>query len=396
MENGGKFTLITLVSSSGTTELQAKDKETILDCLHRYGVPFSSVCILEQTEGGIQRPISASSVVRDARGKLYAYANRNIQLLELSCPSIRLSPTPEFATEYLASASTTDAAKRLVQLSRRDVVALAVESITEVVKSLGCPLAHTRFVVGCSGGGDSNLLVASLLESGLFTTASLLPVMVLGIPDWDRQLPVAQQLTADYGLTLNVIPDDKVAALLAIDSISKVRERFSSEFPTTALDFLGTWLLRSVLSKYAELMNVEYVILGGNREDVLAEALYQIARGSPPLPFPFRTIGSITFVNPLYRLPKRVIDGAFNRYSVQNYSNRHPSYDKGRSLFYYLAYLLEDYAPGLDLTLLEGMRKLCSPASAEWDPDLADYVHVDASNELRERWKRVLYGHKQY
>jgi RimJ/RimL family protein N-acetyltransferase len=49
-------------------------------------------------------------------------------------------------------------------------------------------------------------------------------------------------------------------------------------------------------------------------------------------PFPRRVVDGVSIFYPLYRCPKRILDGCFPKYSLENYENRYPSHLHGRAL----------------------------------------------------------------
>lgn len=383
--------MIKLITANRVLHLRATANETIRDALNRHRVPISAVHITEEFKNGITS-IHGWQRVSDVRGKIVAYANRNIQLDEIVNSKTSVLTDEDSSTSYVGPSQSTLGSfdRSVIELSPERVVDLATKSIKEVHSTYLIDAARfSRCVVGYSGGGDSNLLLTALAESGLFAEGALQPVMVLGIRDWDKQLETAQRLSSELGMRLTVIDTQRAAALAGLDSLDATLVRYGKAFPGTSKEFFGTWLLRKVLTSYCKTADTNCLMLGGNREDSLAESMYLISRGQLPLRYPVREVGGISIVNPLYRLPKKVIDGAYATYSMQNYINRDPNVDYGRSAFYYLAYLIEDNLPGLDVDLLQGMSAL-SANDVEWDEQLQDYVHSTAPTELRDKWKAVL------
>jgi hypothetical protein len=326
-------------------------------------------------------------------GQILVYINRNIQIGNFINQDVCLYEQPGFTTEHISAndeVGDNSFATAVVQLSNEDVIELAAESVRDTLHQLpGVMGGGKKIVVGYSGGGDSNLLLTALLRAGMKET-QIVPTMVMGISDWDRQVDVAKNHCNELGLRLNLIKEEQAARLAKLDSVGNALTRFRREFPDTGKEFFGTWLLRKVLTEVARLYHNSPVFIGTNREDVLAEALYLLAAGMPPLPFPVREIDGIQFVSPLFKLPKKVIDGAYPSYSIKNYLNRDESDDRGRSIFYYLVYMMQDCLPGVDLTLLQGLRQLCSQENLVWDDELADHVLRTDTGDAKESWKRVL------
>lgn len=136
--------------------------------------------------------------------------------------------------------------------------------------------------------------------------------------------------------------------------------------------------------------------IGANREDLLSEGFLRLARGLAPMPAPYRRIGNEVFVYPMCEVPKKIGDGAYPNWSLENYEQRDPSISSGRSAFYQLAYLIGDDLPGMDMTLLTGFNHLGTNVAAVEDPiaydmELGDYVACNMGTEQqRERWSRFL------
>ncbi len=216
---------------------------------------------------------------------------------------------------------------------------------------------------------------------------------MLGIEDWDKQLPQAKEICKNLSLNLNVITHEQVVDILGISSLLTMFTEFKSIFPNVDFEFLGTWLLRKVLSNYAIEKDIKYVAIGANREDLVAEGIARISQGKLPLPIPFRKIGNLTFAYPLWKVPKKIGDGAFTNYSLVNYENRNPSFTKGRALYYHLANMLPDLAPGIDVSLLNGFSAI-SKYDSELiilDNELNDFVCKDSYNELQvKQWKEFI------
>jgi hypothetical protein len=250
-----------------------------------------------------------------------------------------------------------------------------------------------RFVVGTSGGGDSNILLSALLESEHVDAADVFPVMMLGIPDWDTQVDNARDLCRSLGVELKVLDGAEAAQLAGLVPFDRVKEAFHDFYPDADLEFLGTWLLRRVLGAYAKSAGCSSVAFGANREDIISEGLARLARGFAPLPTPYRTIGDLTVLYPMYRVPKKIGDGAYPTYSLENYEARNPSFSPGRSVYYYLAYALPAMVPGVDVTLLDGFEKL---AADSVDPYVKDpqepefYVRGAFDDEQLAKWRRFL------
>jgi len=388
-------------SSHGVFKFLGRKDETLGSALKRSGIPLSAVATYlvvsptsKKLSDSIPSFISASQPLNGiikTGGHIVVQLARNISLPSLLTGGktfLRKVDNP--VTEWIFPDSDKGAFyKILSQLSSKDCFNIVLESVKEVLNNWPKNTSR-RMIVGVSGGGDSNVLLSTLLKSGLVKKSDIFPVMMLGIPDWDRQKEQAKELCQNLGLNLEIVEAEQVAKIVSVSSLSELIKRFKKYFPDADLEFLGTFLLRRVLSYYAKLHKAKYVAIGANREDLVSEGLARIAKGLLPLPAPFRKIGSVTFVYPMWKVPKKIGDGAFPRYSLVNYENRNPSYSEGRCLYYYIAYATSEICPGLDLTLLEGFSKI---AAKEKTPivkerTLNDFICKDKFTvEQLKKWK---------
>lgn len=367
--------------------------ECLREVLWRCRIPLGAVHVELDGPKGIQ-PLMGHELPCQCDGKITATVNRNIRLRDIVTATTDVVSCKRPVTSYIraSSASSNPFISELVEASETSISEMAVQAVRMCVANLGNKAADGNIVVGFSGGGDSNLLLTALRKSDAFSPDKIVPVMVLGIEDWDKQLDQARDLSQRLGFPLRVIEATQSASLAGIDSVPAALTRFKHEFPSTSVEFFGTWLLRRVLSRMADVLDARHVFIGANREDTLAEALYCIANGLRPMPFPCRSIGDVVFVSPLYLLPKRVVDAAYPSYSSANYRSRSATLDIGRTTYYYLAHVLQEALPGADLSLMSGLQNLASSGQLEWDDNLADFVHAQADISVRRKWARVVKG----
>lgn len=392
---------IYIYSSHGIFKFLGKKDETLGSALKRSEIPLSAITtylVVSQTSkklsGSMLTFISASqplSEIVKTGSRIVVQLARNISLPSLlSGGKTFLRKIDNPVTEWIFPDKEKGAFyKTLSQLSSDDSLNIVSESIKEVLNNWPKNTSR-RMVVGVSGGGDSNVLLSTLLKSELVKKSDIFPVMMLGIPDWDKQKEQAKELCQNLGLKLEIVEVKQVAKIVSVSSLSELIKRFEKHFPDADLEFLGTFLLRRILSYYAKLHKVKYVAIGANREDLVSEGLARIGKGLLPLPAPFRKIGPVTFVYPMWKVPKKIGDGAFPHYSLVNYENRNPSYSEGRCLYYYIAYALSEICPGLDLTILEGFSKISAKERTPIvkEQTLNDFVCKERfSPEQLRKWK---------
>jgi hypothetical protein len=402
---------VNLETNHGLYRLEGREDDDIKAVLDRFSIPLSSVWtfVLENHaelvhDTTARRVTFVPSSTRLASTRLsgrevYARVTRNINLpglLGMDAQFVREVARP--TTEWTFPSADDGAFKRIqTQMTSEECFAFVCRSVEDVLARWpeGRPV---ELVMGTSGGGDSNVLLSALMQSERITAGRIIPTMMLGIPDWDTQLGNAREMCASLGLELNVIEGEQAAELAGVRSFVELKQDFHETYPDADLEFLGTWLLRKVLGGYARQHGMEFVATGANREDIIAEGLARISRGLPPLPSPYRRIGDVRFVYPMCQVPKKIGDGAYPTFSLENYEARNPSYSPGRSVFYYLSYYLADLAPGFDVDLLSGLSRLAdrSPDQFEYQSELDDHVSRGAyTPDQLTTWRQFLDRHRR-
>lgn len=266
--------------------------------------------------------------------------------------------------------------------------------VADVVQRYPTEFMDKPLVVGVSGGGDSNALLGALIAANV-PRASINAVMIMGVPDWDKGRRRAQALCASYDISLKVFEAADVAAELGLKSGRDWVAAFEATYPGVDVEVIGTLAIRRVLSSEVKRLGKGSVVTGLNLEDLLADALMRVMEGKLPIPFPRRELDGIDIFYPLYKCPKRILDGCFPKYSLENYQDRYPSHLNGRAITYYLAQSLNSLMPGLEFDLLAGLEKL----SAHWSA--AEMVHNPimgfstlgpVSLEAQAKWRQYQLG----
>jgi tRNA(Ile)-lysidine synthase TilS/MesJ len=219
------------------------------------------------------------------------------------------------------------------------------------------------------------------------------PVIIQGIPEWDAGLGRVRELCDLYGYHLKVMGPNEVRDLLGIPhDAMDLMARFNAEFCGDDFEFLGTLLIRLALIKYAKEMGVRYICTGLNMEDILCEALYRVCTGKRPCAVPVRKIEDTSLLLPLWLCPKRIIDGCFPKYSLENYETRVPCLSLGRNLYYSLAYYIQSQVPGIVEQLLHGFSELSirDPVTYSFDDELGFHTEDSVPVSLKARFMRML------
>jgi hypothetical protein len=392
--------VVSLVTSHGSQTLHGGGDERVLELLARHGVPWSAVSIYAVPRDGstpLLRPC-LDERLRDLEdvAELRVYFNRNVNPFTFALgdmAGVDSADPAEAATEYVYQRLDNEQGtaqallKRLSPQECRTAVAARVEETIRTVVPAGSDV-----VVGVSGGGDSNALLdalGQLREHGV----RIHPLIVKGIPDWDAGVPRAQELCDGYGLELTVVEESDAKALLGIppDDVPLI-DRFEREFGGDDFEFLGTLLIRLALSAHARAVGTEHICTGLNLEDVLCEAIFRLSNGLRPAPFPARRIGDVTLTMPLWLCPKRIIDGCFPRWSLENYDARYPCFSLGRNLYYSVVWGLQSQFPGFPERLARGLSELAEhdPVTYQLDEQLGFHVERFVPFPLRRKFERML------
>lgn len=391
---------VSVVTAHGRQPLSSEGNERLIDLLNRHNVPWSAVSIYVIPKSGGEPTLSSCLDVRlsefEGTSEILLYFNRNVNpfLFSLNQFKTVASESPEQqSTEYFYQRldnTQSTAEVFLKKLSPEECKRVVAERVVETIRATVPP--DSSLVVGVSGGGDSNALLHALSQindHGL----KVHPVIVKGIPDWDQGVPRAQKLCDSYGLSLTVIEERGIKELLGIpdDSIALI-DRFEREFKGDDFEFLGTLLIRIALSKRARDLGTSFICTGLNLEDVLCENLFRISTGLKPASVPTRSIGDMTLIMPLWLCPKRIIDGCFPKFSLNNYDARYPCFSLGRNLYYSVVYAMQSQFPGFLEQMARGLSELSlrDPVIYTLDEQLGFHVERFVPFPLRRKFLRML------
>lgn len=393
--------VVSVVTAHGRQPLAAHGDERLVDLLGRHDVPWSAVSIYVVPRGGgdpVLRPCLDQRLSEIDGDEVLLYFNRNVNPFLFALDGFRTVESQDAgdeATEYFYQRLDNERSSSeafLKKLSPDECRWVIAERVGETVRSIVPP--GSDLVVGVSGGGDSNALLyglSSLADHGV----TVHPMIIKGIPDWDVGVPRAQHLCESYGLDLTVVEEDEVKSLLGMpdDGIALV-DRFEREFRGDDFEFVGTLLIRLALSKRARDLGTRYICTGLNLEDILCEALFRVSTGLQPAAFPSREIGDVTLVTPLWMCPKRIIDGCFPKFSLDNYDARYPCFSLGRNLYYSVVYSMQSRFPGFAEQLARGLSELSQkdPVVYTYDEQLGFHVERFVPLSLRRSFQRMVGG----
>lgn len=213
-------------------------------------------------------------------------------------------------------------------------------------------------VVGVSGGGDSNTLIEGLTS---ISSERFRFYTIVFQPLWPSSAAErASELCSAHGAQHEILGTEELEELLGMKgSLEECYREYSENYGEGSNHFFGTYLISLVARKLCAKHKAEEYVLGFNREDLLAEALYSVMNGEKPLAFPVREFGKIRLLMPLWQIPKTVLDACYPKYSLSNYQERER--DKStfqRNIIYFLSHSIDSAYPNLGLSLMEGFQKL--------------------------------------
>ncbi len=223
--------------------------------------------------------------------------------------------------------------------------------------------APVPLVAGISGGGDSNTLVQGVhryVTANDHDASKVTCFTLVMAPIWpDSAAERARELCADTGFEHRVLGSDAMAGLLGMnESPERLWEELSDRYSADLAQFFGTFFINLAGRASCEEVGGSHLLVGYNREDVMAELLFCLMNGRRPMPFPKRRTGSTDVLMPVWDVPKNMLDACYPHYSEINYSERVDSSAVRRSSIYYMAHSLDALVPQMSMSLMAGTAKL--------------------------------------
>ena len=234
---------------------------------------------------------------------------------------------------------------------------------------------HSRdevVVVGVSGGGDSNALIGALQAALRATGRQLVAYTLVCEPVWpEASADRAATLCRRHGVEHRVLGAPEIERLLDMrGTVPELHDAFLDRFGQDTAHFFATHMISLAGRAVCRELRTSEYCLGFNREDVLAEALFSVINGRPPLAFPVRCFGTIRVLMPVWEIPKLVLDACYPDFSKRNYEQRIPTTPQ-RGLIYFLAHAVEGVYSNLGLSLMAGLGRIFEDAwpTLRADPD---------------------------
>lgn len=176
-------------------------------------------------------------------------------------------------------------------------------------------------------GGDSNALAYGL-RAALAPDRLAAFTLVFGAVFTEDSAVRATALCQDLGIAHRVLRGPDIAELVGIKtSVDALYADFSQALGDEAPHFFGTFLILRCARVLTRERDFGDLVFGYNREDLLAEALFMVMNGRPPLPFPVRPIGAHRVAMPVWTVPKLLLDPCHPQFILENYRERDPFHD---------------------------------------------------------------------
>ena len=358
---------IVIATSHGQQIVSMDDNERVIDCLLRYQLPWTAVAMYIKRPSGhfdIYPCLEKFGHEMPKHSVLYAFHQRNVDPFKFAINELRVlaEGSDQYVADYLffdgpVATKAHTVVQKLTSNQCKKMVSSAVLDVLEQQLP-----DNFSVIVGISGGGDSNALLNGLYQAraDLGKEINIIPVIIKGIPEWDKGVPRALQLCHEYGFTLRVVEPDEMFRLLGINSPPKnIVNSFFEHIPDEDFEFFGEAMLIFTLSAIAREMNVSYVCFGYNFEDLLAGYLRLAATGNAMTGVPIAEgLYGTRYLYPLWLVPKKIIDGCFPKLSFENYEARYPSFAEGRNFYYHAAYHISAYMPQLGESLLRNSQSV--------------------------------------
>lgn len=355
---------VNLLFSAGSRPIKPADELSLAEMLLANRLPPSLFQAYEVPGNGTLRPIPIttplSSVPDEHKVILQCIRNTDVDSVRANdFETLQRDPLPVAALFdfHYGKADATNRVHLVDDDSLRQVVSSKIASFL-VENEITLPL-----VAGISGGGDSNTLVQGIsryLESSSLPTGQVVCFTLVMDPLWPESAAGrARELCAEAGFQHRVLYPVGTAALLGMEgSPAALWEEFAERYGCDTSHFFGTFLVNLVGRRICEEISGRHLLLGYNREDILAELLFCLMNGRRPMPFPIRDMNTVRCVLPVWDVPKNLLDACYPRYSESNYTERVDTTTVQRSSIYFIAHCLDALVPQLSISLMRGIHRL--------------------------------------
>ena len=358
-----KWERVTVLFANGVRPLASTDELSFADLLRANRMPPSMFQAYEVPGDGSLRPVpithTLGQIPQASTVILQCMRNTDVDILPRALPIQGHSVDPVAAMYDLRYAEK-DPDHRVHLLDDEQLREIVFTKIADFLRE---HRVTPPLVAGISGGGDSSSIVRGLdryLTPGGFRRDQVLCFTVVLDPIWrgtaaDR----ARDLCHGYGFGHRVLYPEDIASLLGMSASPEALWReIRSAYGADSSHFFGTWLLNMVGCALNREIGGSSLLMGYNREDVMAELLFCLMNGRRPLPYPKRRTGDVDCFMPVWDVPKVLLDSCYPQVSEVNYSERIDSTAPRRSSIYYQAHALDAIVPQMSMSLMAGVRDL--------------------------------------
>ncbi len=377
-------------TAHGRFDLDFNENQTIEDVCLINKLPFQSINFYGIKNGEINILIDILNLkilelISSEFDEIIFQPNRNINFSKIINKNLLVEKQKSASTEYLFQSENFNDLIN-IEFSPEKCFDYIFEKVNNFLDKN--EIDERPIIVGISGGGDSNTLLKALTNSKKISNSQIIAVMCTGLDVWDTAIERAQYICKESKINLNLVDAKEICSIIGKKSSETWDTDFFDVFQDSDIDALGTFIVRKVLQYYVEKTNAQCMVTGLNLEDLLAESLFQVTKGKLPLPFPVRNIDNIKLWYPLYEVPKKILDGCYPKFSLQNYEQRNADKLINRAIPYYYSQMISGFVPGFEFDLLNGFEKISklNKNPFVFEPQLGFSVTEKLPTKLIERW----------
>ncbi|MBB1148839.1 hypothetical protein H4K35_01635 [Myroides sp. NP-2] len=381
---------IILNTAQGKFDLNYNKQQTLENICLVNKLPFQSINFYGQKGDRLKilpktLNTTIDDYILDNYDAIILQTNRNINLPKVILKNYLVSYNNTKSTEYIFQSENFDYLA-YIEFSSEQCFDFIYKKVTAFFNNIS--VDNRPIIVGISGGGDSNTLLKALLQVKKIHKTQLIAVMCCGLDVWDLAVDRAKYICKEADIQLNIVAPNEICKIIGKKNALTWDTDFFDVFKDSDLDVLGTFVIREVLQHYSKTHNAQAMITGLNLEDLLAESIFQVSKGKLPLPFPIREIDHTQLWYPLYRIPKKILDGCYPKLSLENYEQRHADKLVNRAIPYYFSQITSSLIPGFEYDLLDGFQNLSTLNKSPfiYIKELGFSVTEEISHHLIQKW----------
>lgn len=357
---------VTLLFSAGARQLKPVDKLTLGELLLANRLPPTLFQAYEVPGDGTLKAVPMSLALDEIpEGRkviLQCIRNTDIDALRpTEIETVHHSQEPVAAMfDFQYADESKNPTHRVHLIDAAGIQDIVFGKISDFLTEQGPELP---LVAGISGGGDSNTLVQGVhryVTSHDLDASKVTCFTLVMPPIWpDSAADRARALCSEAGFDHRVLYPRDMAELLGMnESPERLWEELSDRYTADLAHFFGTFFINLAGRAICDQVEGRNLLVGYNREDVMAELLFCLMNGRRPMPFPKRRTGGTDVLMPVWDVPKNMLDSCYPHFSEINYTERVDSSAVRRSSIYYMSHALDALVPQMSTSLLKGTAKL--------------------------------------